>query len=979
MNDTIASCDFRMSPLLPEGGSPDFLSDLTSASGVLFGLLADNEPLQKFLTAVLAGSPYLRSLMLRDAEFACRCLAEPVDSLIDEVVATTRTAWRDASSNSELMTAIRIGKRRAALLAGLCDLAGLRDGNKVTRWISAIADATLNASVDFLLADAQNNGKLTHINLDTPGEGSGFFVLAMGKYGAHELNYSSDVDLMVFYDPQIVRGGEGVDLPVFFVRMTRTLVSMMQDMTGDGYVFRMDLRLRPDPRSTPLAMSLDAAITYYESMGQNWERAALIKARTVAGDTACGDGFMKELQPFIFRRYLDFAAIADVQSMKRQIHAHKGHGKIAVAGHNIKLGRGGIREIEFFVQTQQLIAGGRAKELCGRRTIEMLQALVDANWIEQSVCDELAESYWFLRGIEHRLQMQDDAQTHSLPAEDETLARFVRFAGYESVAKFAEVLTAHQTRVQGHYEALFEAAGELAAEEGSLSFTGAADDPETKATLEKMGFKNPAEISAIIRSWHHGRFAATRSERARERLTEIMPDLLAALAASADPDVAFTSFDRFLRGLPAGVQLFSLLSANRKLLDLLAMVLGTAPRMAETLSRRPRTVDAMLDPGFFDKLPSPGEMHAYVAERFEAVQGFEHGLDEARIIANEQMFRIGIAILTATTSRQQAGQAYSSLADALIDHLLVLVTHEIEAAHGKIPGSSYAVVAMGKLGGEEMTASSDLDLMIIYDIPGDATGSDGAKPLSPNQYFARMTQRLIAALSSPTAEGLLYEVDMRLRPSGNKGPIAVSLAGMVSYHESSAWTWERMSLCRARAVAGSKDLMERIEETVRTILTKPRDENTIRTDVLDMRKRMLGELYKGDRWDLKQVPGGLVEVEFLCQYLQLVHATTKPEILAPNTGNSLMHIGDAGLLTSAQLDKLQSAYGLYQSLTQVLRLCVSGPFSIENASTALRRLLTNAADVPDLQTLEAALVEAKSQVHTIFCEIIGDPERIEDL
>jgi glutamate-ammonia-ligase adenylyltransferase len=973
MSETIASCTLRMPPLLPDSGSPDFLSDLTSVNDDLPGLLADHSPLEEFLKAVLAGSPYLRGLMLRDAGFAVRCLREPADGLIDEIVNTARNAWREGTSSGALMTAIRLGKRRAALLAGLCDLAGLRDGDKVTRWITAIADATLNASVDFLLAEAHAQAKLVHNDPAAPSEGSGFFVLAMGKYGAYELNYSSDIDLMVFYDPQVVRGGDGVDVPVFFVRMTRTLVAMMQDMTGDGYVFRMDLRLRPDPRSTPLAMSVDAAMSYYESMGQNWERAALIKARAVAGDTKCGDGFLKELQPFIFRRYLDFAAIADVQSMKRQIHAHKGHGKIAVAGHNIKLGRGGIREIEFFVQTQQLIAGGRTLELRGRRTIEMLNALVDTNWIESGVCADLTESYWFLRGIEHRLQMESDAQTHSLPSDADALARFVRFAGYETVAEFSSVLTMHLSRVQGHYGGLFEAAGELAAEEGSLSFTGAADDPDTLATLVKMGFTQPGEVAAIIRSWHHGRFAATRSERARERLTEIMPDLLAALAASADPDTAFTSFDRFLRGLPAGVQLFSLLSANRNLLDLLTMVLGTAPRMAETLSRRPRTLDAMLDPGFFGQLPTHEEMHAYLTERFAGVVSFEHALDYARVIANEQMFRIGVGIVTATANRAQAGQAYSALADALIELLLGYVTTEIEAAHGKIPGSSYAVVALGKLGGAEMMASSDLDLMIIYDIPADATGSDGPRPLSASQYFARMTQRLIAALSSPTAEGLLYEVDMRLRPSGNKGPIAVSLTGMVSYHQESAWTWERMALCRARVIAGDAGLASRVSDTVRAILTLPRDIDATRTEVLDMRKRMISELFKGDKWDLKQVPGGLVEIEFISQFLQLAHASAGSEILAQNTGLALERIGAAGILTIAQLAQLQSAYGLYQSLTQVLRLCVSGPFLMENASVALRRLLTNAADVPDIPTLEAVLEDAQKRVRAVFCEIIGDP------
>ncbi|MGI9482371.1 MAG: bifunctional [glutamine synthetase] adenylyltransferase/[glutamine synthetase]-adenylyl-L-tyrosine phosphorylase, partial [Hyphomicrobiales bacterium] len=693
MSGTFLTGEFHHPPLAPVEGAADFIGDLRVNGEEISVVISGNEKLAAFLEAVLAGSPYLRGLMLRDSAFTARCLSEPSDKLIEEVVSFARSAWREADGQSELMSLLRIAKHRAALLIALNDLAGFWDVDKVTHWVSEIADATLNSCVDFLLSDAASRGNLLEIDGETPGKGSGFFVLAMGKYGAHELNYSSDIDLMVFYDPLIVKVKEGAEPSVLYLRMTRTLMSMMQDMTGDGYVFRMDLRLRPDPRSTPLAMSVDAAVSYYESMGQNWERAALIKARSVAGDISCGERFLKEIQPFIFRRYLDFAAIADVQSMKRQIHAHKGHGEIAVAGHNIKLGRGGIREIEFFVQTQQLIAGGRAPELRGRRTIEMLNALVDAGWIENEVCEDLTEAYSFLRAIEHRLQMVDDAQTHSLPQSEEQLAAFARFAGYEDVTAFSQALLKRLETVQQHYGALFEAAGELSAEEGSLSFTGAADDPDTLATLEKMGFRQPAEISSIIRSWHHGRFAATRSERARERLTEIMPDLLQALASSADADGAFIAFDRFMRGLPAGVQLFSLLSANRNLLNLLATVMGTAPRLAETLASRPRTLDAMLDPGFFGPLPSPQELRELVADEFKQVSAYEEALDRARMIAHELMFRIGVAIITRSSGRSQAGQAYSTLADELTENLLAHVLREMETAHGKVFGSACAVLA----------------------------------------------------------------------------------------------------------------------------------------------------------------------------------------------------------------------------------------------------------------------------------------------
>ncbi|MEM8647096.1 MAG: bifunctional [glutamine synthetase] adenylyltransferase/[glutamine synthetase]-adenylyl-L-tyrosine phosphorylase [Pseudomonadota bacterium] len=581
MAETLATFEFVSPPLMRADPAPDLVSDLIGDCEPLAKLLSNHEALRGFAEAVACNSGYLKRLMERDRDFAVRCFTEPPGHVMEEVRETTRAAWAQAESQDDLMRQLRKGKARAALVTGLCDLAGFWSGEIVTYWLTEFADAALCASVDHLLAGAETQGKLTLAGGETPGEGSGYFIFGMGKYGAHELNYSSDIDLIVFYDTMICQCAEGVEPSVFFTRMTRQLVAVMQDMTGDGYVFRMDLRLRPDPRSTPLAISVGAAASYYESMGQNWERAALIKARPVAGDIACGKALLKELQPFIFRRHLDFAAIADVQSLKRQIHAHKGHGEIAVAGHNIKLGRGGIREIEFFVQTQQLIAGGRAPSLRARRTVEMLQALNESDWISAAAAADLTSSYWFLRGIEHRLQMQEDAQTHTLPDDEGSLEAFARFCGYGTFETLSEALLAHMRRVQSYYEGLFEGAEELSADEGSLSFTGVADDPDTLETLSRMGFRQPGEVSTIIRGWHHGRFPATRSERARELLTELMPHILQALSKSSDPDAAFITFDSFLKGLPTGVQLFSLLKANRKLLDLLSLIMGTAPRRAD--------------------------------------------------------------------------------------------------------------------------------------------------------------------------------------------------------------------------------------------------------------------------------------------------------------------------------------------------------------------------------------------------------------
>ena len=445
-------------------------------------------------------------------------------------------------------------------------------------------------------------------------------------------------------------------MSTIFNRLTKKIVKIMQDRTADGYVFRTDLRLRPDPGATPPAVVLLAALQYYESMGQNWERAALIKARPCAGDIPVGEGFLAEIVPFIWRKYFDYAALADVHSIKRQIHAHKGHDTIAIKGHNVKLGRGGIREIEFFVQTQQLIAGGRNPALRGRETIPMLSELVDLSWIEPKARDQLSQAYEFLRKVEHRIQMQRDEQTHNLPQSDEGIAQIGRMMNYASMDRFKADLRAWLECVQCHYVELFREEQELGAEAGgNLVFTGEDDDPETLETLSNMGFKHPSEVTKAIRSWHFGRYPATRSTKARERLTEFTPALLQAFANTDNSDAAFLSFNDFLAALPSGVQVFSLLRNNPQLLEILTIVLGTSPRLAKTVGKRPRVIDALLDPTFFGDMLERDTLDAQLSRMLEDASCYEEALDSARIFGQEQLFLVGARILMGSISASQAG------------------------------------------------------------------------------------------------------------------------------------------------------------------------------------------------------------------------------------------------------------------------------------------------------------------------------------
>jgi glutamate-ammonia-ligase adenylyltransferase len=932
--------------------------------------LVKQSEVRDLIAGTFSGSPYLQGLMLRDLPRLQRLLTTVPEQHFTALVAQLGEKLTVAAALPDAMRALREFKNEVALLVALADLGGVWPVMRVTRALSECADAALQAAIRSLFRLATLRGDWKPHDPAAPEKGSGYIVLGMGKYGAFELNYSSDIDLIVFYEAGLLTLKEGLEPQTFCVRLTRDLVRLMQERTGDGYVFRTDLRLRPDAGATQVALSTEAALNYYESFGQNWERAAMIKARAVAGDIPAGVSFLAELAPFIWRRHLDFAAIADIHAMKRQIHAFRGFGSIAVAGHNIKLGRGGIREIEFFVQTQQLIAGGRQKELRSRDTLGTLDRLVAREWIKPQVREDLMRAYQFLRKIEHRTQMVADEQTHELPDDAERLASLARLAGFQDSVQFAAVLVPELETVQGHYAALFEDMPDLTRGDSNMVFAGESDDPGTVEALAKLGYAQPSQLLATVRGWHHGRYPAVRSPRARELLTEVQPLLIEILADTADPDKAFASFDRFLAELPSGVQLFSLLRAQPKLMRLIADIMGSAPRLAGILSRRRRLLDVVLDPRTFGTIPEGADLDRLIASELVEASDQQDILDRLRVIGSEQAFLIGVRVLTGTINANQAGAAYALLAERLINALQVEVEREMGRAHGRVPGGSAVVMAMGKLGGREMTAASDLDLIVVYDFDPSAVQSDGARPLAPTQYYARLTQRLISALSAPTAEGTLYEVDMRLRPSGQKGPVATQLSSFLDYQANEAWTWEHMALTRARVVSGAPELAAKVTAAIRETLLKPRDRGKIVADVLDMRRRIAAEKGTGNIWELKQVRGGLVDLEFIVQCLQLVHAAAHPGVLDQSTLGAYHKLTALGLLPAASAEVLVPAARLVNDLTQILRLCVSGPFDPVTAPDGLKELLARAADAPSFAALEQHLRQVLSDVHQQFDQLV---------
>lgn len=960
------------------GDAPSGIEAAHAAEGVreLEAAMADagflaTKPVRRLLGGILAGSPYLSGLVRRDPVRLVRVLSKAPDETWTRLLSELEGEVEEADSVAALMAALRRFKNEIALLTAIADLGGVWELTEVTGTLADAADAAVRHAVRFLFRQAVANGSWLATDDPDPERNSGYIVLGMGKYGARELNYSSDIDIIVFYDKERLRLRPDIEPQPFFVRMTRELVRILQERTGDGYVFRTDLRLRPDPGATQVALSTEAALTYYESFGQNWERAAMIKARPVAGDLPAGEVLLRELAPFIWRKYLDFAAIADIHAMKRQIHAHRGFGEIGVAGHNIKLGRGGIREIEFFAQTQQLIAGGRQADLRTPDTLTALQRLAARGWIMPKVCEDLSRSYAYLRGIEHRLQMVADEQTHALPEAPDALESFALFAGYPSTAELSTALVEQLKIVQRHYAALFEDMPELTRGGVNMVFAGEADDPQTVESLTTMGFSQPHEVIATVRGWHHGRYPAIRSAKARERLTEVQAVLIEALAQTANPDGAFASFDRFLAQLPTGVQLFSLLRANPSLLRLVADIMGSAPRLAGILSRHRRVLDAVLDPRVIGTLPTAEELDGLIREELGSAADFQEVLDRARVIGNEQMFLIGVRILSGIIVASQAGGAYALLADHLIRALQQAVESDFARAHGRVPGGTAAVLAMGKLGGREMTAASDLDLILVYDFAADAVQSDGARPLAPSQYYSRLTQRLISALSSPTAEGQLYDVDMRLRPSGQQGPVATQLSSFIDYQANSAWTWEHMALTRGRVITGTADMRASVERAIRDTLVRPRDRARIAADVREMRERIAAEKGTDDIWNLKQVRGGIVDIEFMAQYLQLVHAADHPDVLDQNTVRALQKLDGKGLIPGGAGATLIAAARLINDLTQITRLCVDGPFRPDQASQGLKELLARAADTPSFDRLEADLRQIFADTAGLFHRVVS--------
>jgi glutamate-ammonia-ligase adenylyltransferase len=911
------------------------------------------------LAPVFAASPYLAGLATRAPDRLGRILAQDADERLEAVLAAT-TALESSASAPEAEKGLRDLKAELHLLTALADLGGIWDLDAVTAALSRFADAAVACALATAAREAVAEGRMTAVEEGSAGPVPGLFAIAMGKHGAFELNYSSDIDISVFFEPAALPLGPKQEAQAFVTRLTDRVTSLLQRRTVDGYVFRVDLRLRPDPSSTPPAISVPAAMHYYQTVGQNWERAAFIKARPLAGDLPLARAFVSELQPFVWRRNLDFAAIADIHSIKRQIHVWKVDDRLTAKGADLKLGRGGIREVEFYVQTQQLILGGRQPNLRSPRTLDALGALAASGHVSAAAAADMAGAYVVLRGLEHRAQMLADDQTHRLPEADADRRRVAALAGATALGSFDAGVGRVLRRVNKRYGELFAGEEPLSSKFGNLIFTGVEDDAETLATLGRMGFSQAAAVSHAIRHWHHGHIAATRTERGREVFTRLAPRLLEAAAATGAPDAAFARFADFFAGLNLGVQVQSLFLAQPRLLELVVRVMAFAPRFARTLAKRPAALDALLDPSFFDPVDSWPDL----APRLAAAPGFEAAMDEARRYHAEAAFRVAVQVLGGAATAGAAGRAFAALADGIIQGLSDAALAEVTRIGGAFDGE-VAVIALGKCGSREMTAKSDLDLMTLYR-PAAPPGESAIKGWSAQTFYARFTQRLVAALSVPTAAGELYQVDLRLRPSGSSGPVAVSVAAFESYYAADAETWERLALCRARVVwASSPGFAAHAEQAVEAILRRPRDPSATARDVLDMRALMTAERPPRDFWDLKLGEGGMVDMEFTAQHLMLI-AAPKGGPLRQNTDEALAALIAAAPRRRAKLTTLRDAWRLQQNLSQLLKIALDDRDSPDDEPPAFKALLAKAGGARSYPVLITRLAASRRAAHAAF-------------
>ena len=884
----------------------------------------------KAIARAQAHSPFLRLQLERFPDIAAQLTCGDLDAALQ-----TARAQGEAD---DAMAAIRRERSGFALALGIGDLAGMLPLERVTAELSALAERSMERALASIFAERSP---------DEPA--CGFAVIALGKLGGHELNYSSDVDLIFLYDPDTLPRRAREDPGQAALRIGQRLVEMLQKRTEEGYAFRVDLRLRPSPEVTPIVLPVDAAISYYESSALPWERAAFIRAGQAAGDRTLGRYFLEAIHPFVWRRSLDFGAIGEVQSITRLIRDHYAQGQGFGPGFDLKRGRGGIREIEFFAQSHQLIHGGREPELRASATLEALGALARAGRIGADEEADLGAAYRLLRTIEHRLQMVDDRQTHTLPHDPEALDGVARLHGLATGADLLSLIEPHAERVAAIY-------GTLEGGEGRHL----PNDPDAlEASLREAGFVDAGAARARVEGWRSGRIRSLRTPAAREAFEAMLPALVEALAKASDPIRAMNRFEDLIERLPSGVNFYRLIEARPALTEHLAAILSHAPTLAEQLGRRPELLDGLIDASAFEPARSVEELIGDFARTDRSGDDYQLLLDRVRRRVNERRFALGVQLVAGHSDPIDVAEGYSRVAEAAINVLADATITEFEQRHGKVPGSELLILGLGRIGGEALTFASDLDLVYLFSGTHEAE-SDGPRPLRANDYFNRLAPRVTAALSVPTAAGPLYEVDTRLRPNGKDGMLAVSLESFEAYQREHAWTWEHMALLRARPVHGSVAGREALQRILEETLRQPRDPAMITADAVRMRREIAAHKPAHGPFDIKHGAGGLIDLEFAVHLLQLRHLIG----LHPRLEVALAELHEAGFV-SAEVDP---ALRLLTRMLVVLRL--ASPNSAEPPA-ATRPLVARACGLAGWDELLAAHAQARQSISALWRTVIA--------
>ncbi len=866
-------------------------------AGEAIALLFSSQPnkINQLIRGVGGCSPYLKGLLEIEYDWVLSALDSQENILNAEFSRLKKTP------SSEIKTALRVTKRRVALWSALCDFSGIWELNDVTNMLTQFADLACQLALKVALETELSRGNIPGLEIDHSPEKTGMFVLAMGKMGAHELNYSSDIDLICFFDETQFLEEKYFDARKGFIRATRLMSSILSDLTEDGYVFRTDLRLRPDPSVNPVCIATETAERYYESLGRTWERAAYIKARVVAGDTKAGINFLHSLTPFVWRKYLDFAAIEDAHDIRLRIREHKGlGGALKLLGHNIKLGSGGIREIEFFTQTRQLIAGGRDIDLRVRGTIDGLKNLSKKGWIDKTVSEKLISHYTLYRNIEHRLQMVHDAQTHDLPKSIEGMERLSCMMG-TTPDLLAKDLLFSLKEVNQLTEGFFKPT--------KLDLTFSLSEMETK----------------VVDRWRS--YPSLRSPRAEHIFNRLRPKILEKIRSTDKSNNALIAFDKFLVGLPTGVQLFSLFEANPQLIDLLVDIVGTAPALANHLAKSPVVFDAVIGGDFWTPWPKLTTLERQLSNLIKLETDYEQKLEVSRKWKKEWHFRIGVHLLRGITNVNQAGTQYAELAETVLKVIFPVVISEFSKKYGKPPGRGASIFSMGSLGATHLNSTSDLDLIVIYDAEG-IEFSDCPTPLNSRLYYTRLTQALVTAMTVEMSQGKLYEVDMRLRPSGRKGPVATSWTSFKDYQTNEAWAWEHLALTRGRVICGNSELSINIEDFRLQLIKNVRPEVAVRS-LKEMREKIQKIDLNNNKWEFKQGIGRMQDIELFSQLSTVINGQVTRDV-----SSGLIAGSESGLLTNTQLDQILKTYKFLKEMNMATRLINDPSQEFEKISTS---------------------------------------------